>query len=620
MEAHEDLESTLLSRPSSARRSWFLSSLIAITLLLLLASLTTDTKTTSPPRHPTKTKTPKPLTNTEGPEVVKSETGVVSSEDKRCSEIGADMLRAGGHAVDAAVASTLCLGVVHPVSSGLSGGAFIVLRQSGSGEALAIDARETAPIAASVDMYKNDPSSKYDGGLSAGVPGELAGLHAAWLRYGRLPWRDLFLPSVNLARDGFVIVPYIAEALEKQEAKILGDPGLSKVFAPGGKPLLANEMCYNPRLADTLEEIAEKGPDAFYKGSIAENFVKDVNNSGGIITMEDMKQYKVKISKAMEIDGIFGYKLLGMPPPSSGTVAMAMLMNILQSYKSVEAVKGLLGLHRFIEAMKHMLALRMNLGDPDFVNISFDVSKMLSPSFAAEIQQKIVDNTTFSSDYYMPKYSQLVDHGTSQLCVVDSERNAVSLTTTINYPFGSGVLLPSTGMILNNEMDDFSIPYDVNPDKLPPSPANFIRPHKRPLSSMTPLIILKDNQLVGAVGGSGGLNIIAGVMQVFLNYFVFGMNPLNSVQKSRVYHQLVPNKVEYENYTVIDGESIEFNNSAKLFLEQRGHVVNSRNKAGAVCQLVVQEFTVPVLDSDTVYKGILTAVSDLRKDGSPAGL
>ncbi|KAJ3693681.1 hypothetical protein LUZ60_009161 [Juncus effusus] len=622
MEARDELKSALLSKGVMIRRIWLFSiSSLLIVIVLLLSVLViitgiNNTKITLASHHHDHKLE---LKSTEGPEIVKSKIGVVAADDGRCSEIGANMLKAGGHAVDAAVAATLCLGVVHPVSSGLGGGAFIILRQSESGESLAIDARETAPLAATKDMYKNNPSSKFEGGLSAGVPGELAGLHAAWLRYGRLPWRDLFLPSIKLAKEGFSIIPFLANAMQAHKDLILADPGLHEVLAPHGKLLLANETCYNPKLGDTLEEIANKGPDVFYSGSIGENFVRDVNNSGGIITMEDMREYKVKISKAMEVDEIWGYKLLGMPPPSSGTVSLALVMNILQSYKSMDAVKGLLGLHRFIEAMKHMFAIRMNLGDPDFVNISLDVSNMLSRSFAAKIRQKIVDNTTFSPDYYMPKYSQLRDHGTSHLCVVDSERNAVSMTTTINDYFGAGVLSPSTGIVINNEMDDFSNPYDVTPDDLPPAPTNFIQPRKRPLSSMTPLIILKENQLVGVVGGSGGMKIIPAVMQVFLNHFIFGMKPLASIQKSRVYHKLIPNRVEYENYTAIDGEKIEFRNSEKIFLEQRGHELKSIS-AGAVCQLVVHEFTVPVSDSSTVYKGMLTAVSDPRKDGAPAGL
>lgn len=308
-----------------------------------------------------------------------------------------------------------------------------------------------------------------------------------------------------------------------------------------------------------------------------------------------------------------------------------MVLNILGSYESSsEGVEGLLGLHRLIEALKHMFGVRMNLGDPDFVDVEEYVSDMLSSSFAQTLQQKIDDSTTFEPSYYLARWSQLRDHGTSHLCVVDSDRNAVSLTTTVNWYFGARVMSPSTGIVLNNEMDDFSTPTEATPDRLPPAPANFIEPKKRPLSSMTPIIILKDDQLAGVVGASGGVNIIPAVVQVFLNHFILRMEPLKAVQHPRVFHTLIPNEVLYENFTAIDGEHIEFANEGKLFLEQRGHVLRSLS-LGAVSQLVVHNLheRVPNMQRKTdrkaknggaVFHGRLIAVSDPRKDGSPAAL
>ncbi|CAD5178326.1 glutathione hydrolase 3-like [Musa acuminata AAA Group] len=568
--------------------------------------------------------------STGGPEVVESEVGVVAADDGRCSEIGVAALRAGGHAVDAAVAAALCLGVVHPVSSGIGGGAFIVVRSADSGEAEAFDSRETAPSAASKNMYDNSPSSKTKGALSMGIPGELAGLHKAWLKYGRLPWKALFQPSISLAKDGFLVVPFLADAIKKKEDDILADHGLQELLAPNGKILQTNDTCYNPALAYTLEVISTEGPKAFYNGSIGEKFIEDVKNAGGIATTEDLSRYAVKVSEAM-VANAMGYTILGMPPPSSGTLGMSLVLNILGSYESLDAVKGLLGLHRLIEAFKHMFALRMNLGDPDFVKINQYVTDMLSPFFAKKIQQKIVDNTTFEPSYYMARWSQLRDHGTSHLCIVDTDRNAVSLTTTVNSYFGARVLSSSTGILLNNEMDDFSTPTEATPDHLPPAPANFIEPNKRPLSSMAPIIVLKDNQLAGVVGASGGLNIIPAVVQVFLNHFVLGMEPLAAVRHPRVFHKLIPNKVLYENFTAIDGEKIEFGEEAKLFLEQRGHIVSSLSSAAAVSQLVVHNLQVPILSThrkdnrkvkngNNIFHGKLIAISDPRKDGSPAGL
>lgn len=563
-------------------------------------------------------------------EIVESEQGVVAADDARCSEIGASMLRQGGHAVDAAVSTALCVGVVNPVGSGIGGGAFMIVRSSSTSKTQAYDMRETAPGAASQNMYANNLNNKYSGALSMGVPGEIAGLHEAWLQHGRLNWRTLFQPAIKLARDGFVVAPYLASSIAKSAKKIMNDPGLQQVFAPNGRLLQAGDKCSNVELAQSLEAVAEQGPQAFYNGTVGEKFVKDVRDAGGILTMEDLKNYRVDIMDALAAN-VTGYTIYGMPPPSSGTLGMSLVLNILNSYGSSKAAVGNLGLHRMIEAMKHMFAVRMNLGDPAFVNTAKYMSKMLSQSYADKIQKMIVDNTTFPPEYYMnmeSRWSQLRDHGTSHFCVVDAERNAVSMTTTINYGFGAGVLSPSTGILLNNEMGDFSAPTEITPDMLPPAPANFIEPNKRPLSSMTPIIVTKDNQLAGVMGGSGGLFIIPAVVQVFLNHFVLRMEPLTAVESPRVYHKLIPNTVLYENWTVIDGKHIELAGDRKAFLEERGHQLLAQ-AGGAIVQLVVQTLQSPIdVDSENsrdsvnaqIFHGTLTAVSDPRKDGRPAAI
>ncbi|KAI3443689.1 hypothetical protein Pfo_000354 [Paulownia fortunei] len=562
-----------------------------------------------------------PISNND---IVESQQAVVAADDGRCSEIGVSILEKGGHAADAAVATALCLGVVSPMSSGIGGGGFMVVRSLSMSGALAIDMRETAPAAASQNMYENNAGAKYQGALSMGVPGEIAGLHVAWLKYGRLPWRTLFEPAIELAKEGFIVGPYLGANIARQAKKIMTDPGLRQVYAPNGKLLKAGDICYNVELGNSLGVVAEQGPEAFYNGTVGERLIEDVRKAGGILTMEDLRNYRVHVTDAVTVN-VMGYKILGMPPPSSGTVGLSLVLNVLDSYGSPDAAEGPLGLHRLIEALKHMFAIRMNLGDPDFVNISKTVSDMLSPSFAKRIQEKIFDNTTFPPEYYLPRWSQLRDHGTSHFCVVDSDRNAVSMTTTVNYPFGGGVLSPSTGIVLNNEMDDFSIPTDISPDKLPPAPTNFIRPNKRPLSSMTPIIVLKDNQLAGVIGGSGGLDIIPAVTQVFINHFILGMEPLAAVQSARVYHRLIPNVVSYENWTVVDGEHIELSEERRQFLRERGHQLQAK-AGGAICQLVVQNLTKTVTDlgrklkNDNVIYGILTAVSDPRKGGWPAAI
>ncbi|KAI3709598.1 hypothetical protein L2E82_39364 [Cichorium intybus] len=546
---------------------------------------------------------------------VESWKAVVAADDARCSEIGASVLNDGGHAVDAAVAVALCGGVVNPMASGIGGGGFMVVRSADTSETMAFDFRETAPAAATQNMYQNDLTKKYSGALSMGVPGEVAGLHKAWLKHGRLPWKSLFQPAINLAKHGFIVAPYLANSISSNSASIQQDPGLQNIFAPGGKLLQAGDTCYNIQLASSLDAIAE-GPEALYDGEVGEKLVDDVKAAGGILTMEDLRNYEVKVTNAVAVNTM-GFTIFGMPPPSGGTLGIALVLNILNAFENTNESKGPLGLHRLIEALKHMFAIRMNLGDPDFVDISKTVSRMLSPSFAKKIKQRIFDNTTFPSEYYLPRWSQIQDQGTSHFCIVDGDRNAVSMTTTVNYPFGGGVLSPATGIVLNNEMGDFSVPTEISADSLPPSPTNFISPNKRPLSSMTPVIVVKGNQLAGAIGGSGGMYIIPAVIEVFLNHFVLGMEPLDAVQSPRVYHKLIPNVVYYENWTVIDGDHIELSNERKEFLKERGHVLEAKS-GGAICQLIVQTLKNYNSDDKGVLRGLLTAVSDPRKDGKPA--
>ncbi|XP_076916156.1 glutathione hydrolase 3-like [Bidens hawaiensis] len=555
-------------------------------------------------------------------DAVESWEAVVAADDARCSEIGVTVLRSGGHAVDAAVSVALCEGVVNPMASGIGGGGFMVVRSADTSRTQAFDFRETAPAAASKNMYQNNLDNKYTGALAVGVPSEIAGLYKAWLEHGRLPWKTLFQPAIRLAKDGFIVSPYLASSISGNADTIKKDPSLQKVYAPNGQLLQAGETCYNHQLGLSLEAIAEGGPDVFYNGLIGENLVKDVRARGGILKMDDLRNYEVKVTEALEVNTM-GFTIFGMPAPSSGTLGLALVLNILNGYENTNEAKGMLGLHRFVEALKHMFALRMNLGDPDFVDISKTQSEMLSPSFAKKIRSRIFDNTTFPSEYYIPGWSQVQDHGTSHFCIVDADRNAISMTTTVNYPFGGGMVSPTTGILLNNEMADFSVPTEISPDSLPPSPANFIEPNKRPLSCMTPIIVVKDGQLAGVIGGSGGMYIIPAVIQVFLNHYVLGMEPLDAVQSPRVYHKLMPNVVYYENWTVIDGDHIELSDDRKEFLEERGHVLEAKS-GGAVSQLIVQtlrnrfENRRLSYKNKHVLKGLLTAVSDPRKDGKSA--
>ncbi|KAK7281054.1 hypothetical protein RIF29_08710 [Crotalaria pallida] len=529
--------------------------------------------------------------------------GAVASDDPRCSRIGKDVLVEGGNAVDAAVAVALCLGVVSPASSGLGGGAFMLLRLS-NGVAKAFDMRETAPILASKDMYGGNATLKAKGGLSVAVPGQLAGLHEAWKQHGKLSWQRLVKPAEILARGGFKISPYLHMQMKASESDILADAGLRSIFAPNGKLLNIGDISYNKKLADTLRAISKYGPQAFYSGLIGLGLVRDVKKAGGILTMKDLKSYTVKQKEPLSTD-VLGLKILGMPPPSGGP-PMVLLLNILAQYELPSGLLGSLGIHREIEALKHVFAVRMNLGDPDFVNITAVLSDMLSPKFAKVLKKDINDNKTYDPSHYGGKWNQILDHGTSHVSIIDLERNAISMTTTVNAYFGSKILSSSTGIVLNNEMDDFSMPRNVSKDVPPPAPANFVAPGKRPLSSMSPTIVLKDGKLKAVVGASGGAMIIAGTSEVLLNHFVKGLDPLSSVLAPRVYHQLIPNVVNYENWTTVTGDHFELPADIREALKRKGHVLQGL-AGGTICQFIVQDI------------GKLVAVSDPRKGGLPAG-
>ncbi|KAI8031490.1 Glutathione hydrolase 1 [Camellia lanceoleosa] len=550
------------------------------------------------------------IINSSRPEVTTAHRGVVTADDGRCSRIGRDVLREGGHAVDASVAVALCLGVVSPASSGIGGGAFMLLRLA-NGTTEAFDMRETAPMKASKNMYSRNAALKTSGALSIAVPGELAGLHHVWEQYGKLPWKRLVNPAEKLARKGFKISPYLHMQMVKTEKGIMTDEGLRNIFTSKGALLQPGHICRNRNLAKTLLEISKNGLETFYNGSIGLNLVRDVQNAGGILTMEDLQHYQVKHREPISAD-IVGLKILGMPPPSSGAAAMILVLNILTQYGFPSGVSGSLGVHREIEALKHAFALKMNLGDPDFVNIKKVLYDMLSPKFAAKLKKTIFDNMTFGPSHYGGRWNPIQDHGTSHISIVDSERNAVSMTTTINSYFGAQFLSPSTGILLNNEMDDFSIPANSSAGNSPPAPANSVHPFKRPLSSMAPTIILKGAQLKAVMGASGGSMIIGGTTEVFLNYFARRMDPLSSVMAPRYYHELIPNVLYYENWTTVIGDHFEAPANIRAALKKKGHILQSL-AGGTICQFVVQE-----LKASSKF-GELVAVSDPRKGGFPAG-
>ncbi|KAL4194108.1 hypothetical protein AMTRI_Chr05g57640 [Amborella trichopoda] len=548
-------------------------------------------------------------------EVITVEHGVVATDNIQCSKIGSSILQKGGHAVDASVAAAFCLGVVSPASSGIGGGASMLVRLS-DGLVRGYDMRETAPSKASRDMYAHDPTAKEQGGLSVAVPGETLGLYEAWKEHGKLPWKELVKPAIALARNGFKVGLFLYFQMQATEEEIRKDEGLREVFMVNGTLLKIGDICRDTTLANTLEKIAVHGASVFYDGPVGADLVHDIQEKRGIITMEDLKGYKVKHRRPISAK-VMNHEIITMPVPAGG-IGMIMVLNILSQYGSAQALSGSLGLHRMVEAMKYMFAVRPNLGDPDFVNIEPVVSKMLSQSFARELRQRINDSTTYEPSYYLDRWNQSREHGTSHLSTVDSERNAVAFTTTINNYFGALFRSQKTGIVLNNQMNDFSIPSDVSSQNtMPPAPANFIKPHKRPLSSTTPTVILKDGQLKGVIGASGGWRIIPSNIQVLLNHFIHQMDPFDSVLAPRIYHSLIPNILQYEDWDTVSGYHIEVPLHDRTALENKGHILEPL-ASGAICQFVVHHLPTKA-QGETIVKANLTGVSDPRKEGAPAG-
>ncbi|CAA0826783.1 Gamma-glutamyltranspeptidase 1 [Striga hermonthica] len=523
--------------------------------------------------------------------------GVVVTDETVCSIIGRAALYRGGHAVDAAVAAAFCLGVISPSYSGIGGGGFMLVRRP-------IRMREMAPQRASKDMFRSDYMKQQIGPLSIAIPGQVAG--KAHSKYGKLKWESLVKPAENLARNGFNISHSLFRSLKGFEPYILADPGLRAIFAPKGKLLPLGSTVHFVKLANTLAALSKNGPGAFYNGPIARSLARDIQAAGGILTLEDLQRYRVVIRSPL-VANTMGYQFITSPPPASGGAVMILIMKILSNY-NMTGVHITLVIHRLIEALKFALALRTNFGDPDFVNVTSTLETMISTSHAQKLKSLINDNKTFDPTHYGSKWGQVYDHGTTHACVVDEKRNVVSMTMSLNSYFGSKFVSPSTGIFLNNQMYDFSIP---NRGTLPQSPANFIQPYKRPLSSMAPTIILKGTQVKAVIGAAGGLMIPNAVTEVLVNYFHLRMNPLGAVLAPRFYHTLYPNVLYHEEYSSAGSDKYSCGPEILKGLENKGHMLQ-KGHGWTICQFVVQNLEGP-------NSGKLMAVTDQRKGGSPVG-
>ncbi|KAI0845730.1 gamma-glutamyltranspeptidase [Daldinia vernicosa] len=493
--------------------------------------------------------------------------GAVASESSVCSKIGTDLLQAGGNAADALVGTVFCVGVIGMYHSGIGGGGFMLVRGS-DGKYEYIDFRETAPAAAYEDMYNNDTDASLYGGLASGVPGELRGLEYLHKNYGKLPWAEVVKPAVKVAREGFEVtadlVKYIASATPNDFLK--DDPAWAIDFAPKGYIVKLGETITRKRYADTLEVIANEGPDAFYTGAIANATITALQGKNGTMTLDDLKNYTVAIRKPSEIK-YRGYKLTSISAPASGVVALSAL-KIVDGYEGFGDPAAVnLTTHRLDEAIKFAYGQRSELGDPSFVEgLDEYQESMISDATAAEVRSKISDFKTQNVSYYDPAGLESLDTpGTSHIVTADKSGLAISLTTTINLIFGSRVIVPETGVIMNDEMNDFSIPNSSNAFGYIPSPANFIRPGKRPLSSISGTIVeTADGKLYFVIGSAGGSRIITATIQNIHHVLDQNFTTAEALAAPRLHDQLSPPQISFE---------YSYDNSTVAYLQSLGHNV-----------------------------------------------
>ncbi|KAJ5634063.1 hypothetical protein N7528_001905 [Penicillium herquei] len=511
--------------------------------------------------------------------------GAVASENALCSQYGIDMLRMGGNAADALVATQLCVGVTGMYHSGIGGGSFMIVRAP-DGSYEYIDCRETAPAAAFEDMFKNNSDAAVYGGLASGVPGEIRGLEYLHKKYGSLPWSTVLQPAIRISRDGFPVgedlVRYMNAAVKisPDEDFLSNDPEFAVDFAPNGTRLGLGDTITRKRLADTFETIAEQGPDAFYSGPIAETMIKAVQKANGTMVLEDLANYKIAIRNVSQID-YRGYTVTGATSPSSGSVVLSIL-KILETYPDLFSSESSVNLstHRMDEAIRFGYGQRTELGDPDFVSGMVDYERdLLKQSTVDAIRQKISDIHTLDVSAYDPSGIESLDTpGTSHIVSTDHSGLAISSISTINLLFGSHVMVPETGIIMNNEMDDFSIPGSSNSFGYVPSESNFIRPGKRPMSSMTPVIVTRpDGNVFLLAGAAGGSRIITATLQSVINSIDRGLAAAEALAEPRLHDQLIPNQVVFE---------YSFDNSTVAFMEERGHNVTWIASAQSSAQLI----------------------------------
>jgi gamma-glutamyltranspeptidase/glutathione hydrolase len=528
---------------------------------------------------------------------------MVATDAQRATQVGQRILEQGGNAVDAAIATTFALAVVYPEAGNIGGGGFMVARMADTTAAL--DFREEAPSAATREMYLDDEGEPTDsslvGYLASGVPGTVAGMRKAWERFGSMPWEDLLQPAIEFAAEGFTVNERFAETVQDRADVFRRFPASRKLFLPDGEPLKAGQTWTNPDLAATLRRIADQGRAGFYRGQTAQLIAEEMERGGGLITRADLRRYEAKWRPPV---GFMynDHQVYGMPLPSSGGITMAIVGNILNAYE-VDTLgwHAPRSLHLRAEAKRRAFAARNHfLGDPDYADIPR--KRLLSENHADRLRTSIT-NTATPSKQISPETgrdSQPTMH-TTHVSIVDDQGNAVALTTTINFLYGSKVAIGGAGFVMNNEMNDFTAtPGEPNAFGLVQGEANAVAPGKRPLSSMSPTIVLgEDGAPLVVTGARGGPHIITAAFQVLSNVVDYGFDLGAAVRAPRIHHQHLPDHILYET----DGLTPQLVES----LKKRGHELEDEGSVGSAPSVMRTE------------KGRWAGMNDPRGSGSAAG-
>jgi gamma-glutamyltranspeptidase/glutathione hydrolase len=501
-------------------------------------------------QEPRRVYTPPPLDSVRS---VPAEHGMVVAQEKLGARIGADILRRGGNAVDAAVATGFAMAVTYPPAGNIGGGGFMVIHMRARSEDVAIDYRETAAGATTPKIFlgsdgRPDAAKSRDSALGIGVPGTVAGLALALEKYGsgKFTLAELLQPAIELARDGFVVTDNFADSLPQWHKRIVRWPSSAKLFSRSdGTPLQDGDRFVQPDLAATLQTIATQGPRGFYQGPVAEKLVKAVDDAGGIMTMEDLKSYTAVIREPVR--GTYrGYEIVSMPQSSSGGVVLVEMLNILEGFPMADMKHGsAASLHLMIEAMKRAYADRARyLGDDA---TKMPIATLISKDYAEKQRASINPDRATPWNEMLAVTSPHEGSNTTHFSVVDSSGNAVSNTYTLNFPYGVGLVADGTGVLLNNELDDFTAaPGTSNAYGLVGYEANLPGPGKRPLSSMSPTIVFKDGRPVLVTGSPGGSRIISTVLQIIVDVLDYHMDVAAAVAAPRLHHQWQPDEVRIE--------------------------------------------------------------------------